>query len=134
MTRERFALVPSLGVIGVPESNGRYTLLTFHVRPYDSSIICPGLRVSMPFRGRLGKLLSFSNGVVTRADVELAFGPIMQRLTSPQIDLNAIDHTRSFSVVGPHGESLYYNHLGLSFELRDGEVVDFSVCKPVIRK
>jgi hypothetical protein len=134
MMRHRFLLVPSLGVIGVPEENNgvRFELLTFYVRPYDGSITCPGLKVSQPFRGQLGRRLTFAGGAVTRADVELAFGPIVQSYAGSTLNPSDIDRTQPFSFVnGATGEILVYGRLGISFELEDGVVASFSIFRPM---
>jgi hypothetical protein len=82
LTQEKFVLVPSLGVIGVPERKGSLPLLTFYVQPYDSSITIPGLKVTNPFRGSIGTNLSFSSNTVSRKDVEMNFGVVIQNLTT----------------------------------------------------
>src|ERR1043166_8214062 len=113
-THERFVLVPSLGVIGVPERKGALPLLTFYVQPYDSSITSPGLAVTNPFRGRLGSQLSFSNRIVSRKEVETAFGPVTQDLISYTNFSSLPDKTQPFSF---RGEQLIYSRLGLDFYL-----------------
>jgi hypothetical protein len=130
LTQEKFVLFPSLGVIGVPEQKGGLPLLTFYVQPYDSSITSPGLTVTRPFRGRLGSHLSFSNHVVSRREVEVAFGVVTQGLTNSSQSLDHIDKTQPYFNRRGNEEELYYYHLGLRFSLRDDAVSSFSVCKP----
>jgi hypothetical protein len=127
LTHERFVLVPSLGVIGVPERKGALPLLTFYVQPYDSSITIRGLTVTNPFRGRLGSQLSFSNHIVSRKEVETAFGPVTQDLTNYADFSSLPDKTQPFSF---RGEQLIYGRLGLDFYLKTNVVTGFSVYKP----
>ena len=130
LNQERFVVFPSLGVIGVPESKGGLPLLTFYVQPYDSSISSPGLSVTRPFRGRLGSHLSFSNHVVSRREVEIAFGVVTQGLTNSSQSLDHLDKAQPFFSRRGNEEDLYYHHLGLRFSLKDNAVTSFSVCKP----
>ena len=127
LAQERFLLVPSLGVIGIPEQNGRLGLLTFYVQPFDSSFTIPSLVITNPFRGNLSSQLSFSNHVVNRQQVEAAFGYVTWDITNYAELLNAPDKTKPFSV---RGEELHYPRLGLSFGLKNDTVTFFSVSKP----
>ena len=127
LTHDRFVLVSSLGVVGVPEQKGVLPLLTFHVQPYDSSATIPGLVVTQPFRGHLGSHLSFSNRIVSREDVELAFGAVTQSLTNFADFPRLPDTNQPFSF---RGEKLYYRRLGLIFTLKSNTVTDFSVYRP----
>jgi hypothetical protein len=129
-THGRFVLVPSLGVIGIPEQKGVIPLLTFYVQPHDSSITMPGLVVTRPFRGSIAGGLSFSNHVVNRKEIETAFGVVTQGLTSSTQSLDSLDKTRPFFNRRGSHETLYYHHLGLSFDLENDTVTSFSVSKP----
>jgi len=128
LTQQRFVLVPSLGAIGVPEQKGGVPLLTFYVHQYDSSITSPGLVVTRPFRGGLGSQLSFSNHVVSRKEVEAAYGPVRQDVTNYAQVLPLADKSQPFSF---RGEKLHYPRLGLSFDLQNDAVISFSVWKPM---
>jgi hypothetical protein len=127
VTHERFVLVPSLGVIGIPEQEGALRRLTFYVQPHDSSISIPGLVVTRPFRGSLGNRLSFSNGNASRKEVEEAFGPVTQDITNYADFAKLPDKNQPFSF---RGETLHYIRLGLDFDLKSNEVTAFSVYEP----
>jgi hypothetical protein len=125
--RQLFILVPSLGATGIPENKNGLTLFTFHVQPYDSSRTCPGLVVDRPFRGSVGSRLSFSNHIVSRKEVETAFGPVTQELTNYADFSGLPDKTQPFSF---RGEQLTYARFGLDFYLKTNAVTGFSVYKP----
>ncbi|HWN94186.1 MAG TPA: hypothetical protein VNT99_04070 [Methylomirabilota bacterium] len=130
LTQERYLLVPTLGVIGIPGEKGGWELLTFHVQPYDSSISSPGLVVNSPFRGSVANRLSFNNRSVSRKEVEAAFGTVTQGSTNSSQSLKHIDKTQPFFIRSENVETFYYTQLGLRFRLESDVVTSFGVWKP----
>jgi len=124
----RFGLIQSLGATAPIEQNGKFAIICFHVLPYDSGATVGGLTVTNPFRGKVEDKLSFKNGPVRREDVELQFGQIEHVITNLSDGIPLGRDGKPFRFRAPGGgESLYYRHKGINFDLRSNTVTGFWV-------
>lgn len=124
----RFGLIQSLGATAPIERNGEFVIICFHVLPYDSDVTVSGLTVTNPFRGKVGDKLSFKNGLVRREDVELQFGQIDHVITNLSDGIVLARDGKPFLFRAPAGgETLYYRHRGINFDLRSNTVTGFWV-------
>ena len=124
----RFGLIQSLGATAPIEQNGKFAIICFHVLPYDGDVTVRGLTVTNPFRGKVGDKLSFKNGPVRREDVELQFGQIDHVITNLSDGIALARDGKPFLFRAPGGgETLYYRHKGINFDLRSNTVTEFWV-------
>ncbi len=128
--RGRFMLVPSLGAIAAIGIDESISLVEFYVRPHKEKIVS-GLEVSTPFRGSLGKLLSFKDSVVSNRQVETIFGSVTQVATNAAEALvfrrnsQAFVHRRGDGV-----EEIWYPTRGVAFVFETNVVTSFQIYKP----
>lgn len=117
----RFLLVPSLGVIGVLEDNEMVSHLEFFVTPYNEGAI-PSLKVEKPFRGKVGGI-DFSNGPVTRRDVESIFGVIYSGTTNLVLSGSLLEKNEPFWFLRSDDSlELWYPAEGVIFVLQRDRV------------
>jgi hypothetical protein len=127
----RFALLPSIGAIGVIGEDRQVTHIDFYAFPHAEGRI-PRLAVNNPFRGKVGDALSFRSGQVSRADVEAGFGRINQGVTNPSSPSAFWQSASPFWYVRSDGIiELNYINRGISFIIRSNVVASFSVYEPV---
>lgn len=131
----RYILISSLSAVGHADENGRLSLISFYVSPYDSSRTVPGLIISNRFFGRIGTQLSFQSGSVGRNQIEKAFGTVQQGVTNSggaiaRIAVDSIRKGEPYIVKQGDTEAIYYPLLGLRFQLKSNAVVSFAVSEP----
>lgn len=122
----RFVLMPSLGAITFLDKEGHISLIDFYVLPYRSSTI-PGLTIERPFAGSIDGGLSFSQGVLSKSDVEKVFG----KLPVAPKDQSFLTLNKPCVLNLANGiEYLWYFDKGIAFVVHSNVVTSFKVYSP----